>query len=106
MGDEHYFNTTHARGQPLVRYRQAAQSQDEKVLEFFEEHAGREYTPEEIGRYVLPGTPRTSWGRTLTNLTTIGLLEKTNNQTIGVWGRPIYYWRLARRDPNQAELAL
>ncbi len=103
---ESYFNTTRVRGRQLAHYRQAAESQDEKVLDFFNDNPDRQFTPEDIGRLVLPGTPRTSWGRTLTDLTKIGLLEKTNNQTDGVWGRPIYYWRLARRDPNQAELAL
>lgn len=103
---DHYFNTTRVRGRQLASYRAAAESQDEKVLEFFNQNPDRQFTPEDIGRLVLPGTPRTSWGRTLTDLTTIGLLEKTDEQTTGVWGRPIYYWRLARRNPNQQELQL
>ena len=99
-----YYNTTHVEGAELRDYQATAASQEEAVLAFFEDHPEREFTPEDVGRYVLPNAPRTSWGRALTNLTTEKKLERTERQVEGKYGRPIYTWRLAQHDPRQPEL--
>ena len=104
MSDDDYFNTTRLRGRQLAGYEIKAKTQNTKVAEFFRHNPRLEFTPEDIGRLVLPGTPRTSWGRTLTVNTKKGLLEKTDNQLEGAWGRPIYTWRLKPRAPVQAAL--
>lgn len=104
MNDDDYFNTTNLRGRQLAGYRIQAKNQNEKVLEFARHYPRLEFTPEDIGRLVLPGTPRTSWGRALTVNTKAGFLEKTDNQVDGAWGRPIYTWRLKPRIPVQGGL--
>jgi predicted transcriptional regulator len=99
-----YYNTTRVRGQELRIYEIAAQRQEERVLEFFQANPRAELSAEDIGRLVLQGTPRTSWGRSLTNLMKRNLLEKTDRQVEGAWGRPIYLWRLKPKDPVQEGL--
>lgn len=104
MSDDDYFNTTRLRGRQLYSYQIQATNQNAKVLEFARHNPGLEFTPEDIGRLVLPGTPRTSWGRAITVNTKKGFLEKTDNQVDGIWGRPIYFWRLKPREPLQRGL--
>lgn len=89
-----YYNTTRISGKKLVTYEIKATNQEDRVLEFFRARPDDQFTAEDIGTLVLPGTPRTSWGRALTNLTKRNVLEKTDRQTEGAYGRPIYYWRL------------
>lgn len=96
-----YYNTTNSEGKDLDRYAMKAKAQEIKVLAYFQAQPLRTFTPEDIGRDVLPNAPRTSWGRALSNLTKAGELEKTDRQTIGMYGRPVYHWRLASRTPSQ-----
>ncbi len=106
MKDDSYYNTTRVRGQLLKIYEFAAQVQEEAVLEFFEANPRAKVSAEDIGKFVLPGTPRTSWGRCLTNLKKARKIIKTDETVEGAWKRPIYLWQLAPdpRDPVQGEL--
>lgn len=99
-----YYNTTASHGRELAEYRVKAKAQEVKVLDWFLAHPNDTFTPEDIGEHVLRNAPRTSWGRALSNLTRAGWLERTDRQTIGVWGRPVYHWRLADREPSQQSL--
>ena len=90
--------------QNIAGYEIKARTQNQKVLEFFRHYPRLEFTPEDIGRLVLPGTPRTSWGRAITVNTKKGFFVKTDNQVEGIWGRPIYFWRLKPRAPIQRGL--
>lgn len=106
MTDDHYFNTTHVRGQLLKIYEFAAERQEDAVLEFFKVNPAAKLSAEDVGKFVLPKTPRTSWGRCLTNLTTARKIVKTDETVEGAWGREIYLWRLAPDPtiPVQGEL--
>jgi predicted transcriptional regulator len=104
MSDESYYNTTRVRGQELVLYEILAKRQEERVLEFFMANPKAELSAEDIGKLVLAGTPRTSWGRSLTNLMKRGLIDKLDRQVEGAWGRPIYLWKLKPREPVQGGL--
>lgn len=99
-----YYNTTHIRGQLLVEYTIKAAFQEDKVAEFARANPWVEFSCEDIGRLVLPGTPRTSWGRACTNLEHGGILQRLDKKITGSWGRPIYLYRLAWRDPEQKDL--
>lgn len=104
MSGESYYNTTRVRGHQLRLYELQAEFQDAKVLEFMENNPSFKASAEDIGRLVLPRAPRTSWGRALCNLTTLGLLEKTDHQVDGKYDRPIYTWRLVVKTPEQGIL--
>ena len=106
MTEDSYYNTTHVRGQKLKVYEFAAERQEEAVLEFFRVKPTAKLSAEDVGRLVLPGTPRTSWGRCLTNLKIAGKIVKTDETVEGAWGREIYLWKLAPdpRQPLQGEL--
>lgn len=99
-----YYNTTNSEGRELDSFKIKAKAQELKVLAYFQAHPFQTFTPEDIGRAVLPNAPRTSWGRALSNLTKDGALEKTDRQSIGMYGRPVYHWRLASREPSQLSL--
>lgn len=92
-----YYNTTHLRGQRLARYEIQACKQDDMVAEFFRHNPGVDAAPHEVHqRLNLNGTPLTSIRRAMTNLTKDGVLERTDNQVDGPYGKPAYTWRLKR----------
>ena len=96
----HYYNTTRLRGQLLLLAESSAEKQESAVLDFFKLNPHALLSAEDIGRLVLPKSPRTSWGRCLSNLKELQLIVKTDEQVIGEWGRPIYLWRLLQ--PGEA----
>ena len=99
-----YYNTTHETGADLAKYQDAALSQDERLLAFFQAHPGVTWTRAEMHRHVLTEAPVASITRSLKTLTNKGLVEKTGETREGAYGRPCYTWRLAEREPEQQEL--
>ena len=98
-----YHNTLAHEGETLRQYQQKAMSQDELILEYFRRRRfGDHISPTVAHRYAVPAAPITSVRRALTNLTTAGLLVKTNVMVEGAYGRPESTWILA--DPVQGEL--
>ena len=98
-----YFNSTHIRGQMLSEYEIKARSQNKQTLEFFEHHPYGVFTSEDINDLVMPGAPETSPRRALTWLKTEGLLQQVG-QMKGKYGRPIFTYRLTKREPEQQQL--
>lgn len=97
-----YFNTTDVSGAELARYQDAALSQEERLLAYFE--AGGHYlllTPTNARILVFSNkVPITSVRRALSNLTRDGKL-RTSGQTKGPYGRPESYWRLVERSSQR-----
>jgi len=91
-----FYNTTGLAGEQLERRIEHAQSQEERVQALFEAHPAAALTPFEVQRAVLPGSPITSVRRAITNLTSEGVLRKTDHQKEGPHGDPNYTWTLAR----------
>ncbi len=90
-----YYNTTHLRGQQLARYESQAARQGDIVAEFFRRNPGIDAAPHEVHEVLgLSGAPLTSIRRAMTNLTKVGILEKTDNKVDGPYGKPAYTWRL------------
>ena len=71
-----------------------AETQEDKILAFFRKHPDRSFTPFQVHRIVLPGSPVTSIRRGITNLTEAGLLLKTDLKVTEVYGMSNYTWRL------------
>jgi len=88
-----YFNTTSARGDELAMYRLRAGTQEAVIATFFRQRPGRLFTPSELSA-LLPRAPLTSVRRAVSNLTSQGLLVKTDKKRPGVFNRPEHAWRL------------
>ena len=97
---QHYYNTTNSSGIELLKFIKHAESQEGLILNWFEDHPGFELTPSQVTKIVLPSAIITSVRRALTNLTTAGLLTKTDKQLPGPFGRPEYAWKLKRTEDD------
>ena len=95
---QHYYNTTTLSGRELRQYETAAAGQESDVLALFQTYPDRDFSPDDVHQRVLQDAPITSVRRAMTNLTTRGLLVKTERKTLGRYGRPAHLWRLARAD--------
>lgn len=93
-----YFNTTHSSGAALSQYQGSAKAQEDHIAQIFQRHPTAAYTPSEVRAMVISivqaDIPITSIRRAMTNLTTVGVLRKTQQQKTGPYGRPEYMWRL------------
>jgi hypothetical protein len=99
-----YHNTTGSGGGTLDKYEAKARTQELAVSRWFVMHAG-DYTPSEVwGAVFTRMVPLTSVRRAMTNLTNAGVLEKTEKQRAGLYGRPEYAWRLSTSRAQQASL--
>ena len=104
MKPQSFHNTTDTKGDQLEEYEQKAQSQEKIILRFFKENKIM-YTPSQVMNWLrddLGNPPLTSIRRAMNNLSTRGLLIKTNKQHPGPYGRPEYYWKLP--EPEQGVL--
>lgn len=87
-----HFDTT--RAVDIEAYRRTCGRQQRSVLDWFRRHPTMKCTPFEIHERVLPAAPVTSARRAMTNLTTAGLLVKTEEQRQERYGRCNHLWRL------------
>jgi len=102
-----YYNTTNATNPELTDYKAVATGQDEIILELFTYGNRSGYTPSQVWRIVLRKSLLTSVRRSITNLTDIAKLVKTDAKREGFYGRPEHVWRLATGgDPSQGSLGL
>lgn len=89
-----HFDTTRDQEFDLEQYRETCGRQQRLVLDWFQAHDLALATPFEIRDRVLPNSPVTSVRRAMTNLTTAGLLVKTEHKKAERYGRRNYLWRL------------
>lgn len=89
-----YYNTVRESGAALQAHRAVADTQEQAVLEFFEDHPLRSFTPFDVQAAVLPNSPITSVRRAMTNLTREGRLMKTEEKREGPYRHRCYCWRL------------
>ena len=73
---------------------QKAQSQEDKIYNWFLDHPTMEVTPFYIQARLMPKSPITSVRRAITNLTKAGHLEKTDKKVVEVYGISNYLWKL------------
>ena len=87
-----YFNTTSVTNPELAEYQSRAMTQEECVLAAMK-HIGSA-TASHLWRHNFSQKcPITSIRRALTCLTKEGLLVKTPNKKIGLWGRPEHVYK-------------
>jgi len=99
-----YYNTTHLTGFELKESRRKANTQEDRILTFFEKNADKAFSPEEIQTYcMMANRPLTSVRRAITNLTKEGCLRKTSHMKPGNYGKPVHTWQYQNPIP-QGEL--
>ena len=99
-----YYNTTHLTGFELKESRRKANTQEDRILTFFEKNADKAFSPEDIQIYcMMANRPLTSVRRAITNLTKEGYLRKTSHMKPGNYGKPVHTWEFSHGQ-NQKEL--
>jgi len=94
-----HFNTTNLSGVALKDCKEKNQSQDEIILRHFRHHPNIKFGPSSIWRWFEDkGLPITSVRRAITNLTKAGLIEKTTNKEMGMFGRMEYTWQFKMKE--------
>lgn len=90
-----YHDTAKA-GANLQEYRNKAASQESRIASFFELNPGEVFTPWEVQSLVFKTkTPITSVRRSMSDLTKVGILTKTEHmKEAGNYGRRSYAWML------------
>ena len=98
-----FYNTTLESGFRLRHYEQQAVSQEVQVLDFFEDNPNRLITRCELHRLILKRCPVSSITRALANLKKSGKIIRTSEKRDGMYGRPMFCWKLADAQ-RQSEL--
>jgi len=88
-----YFNTNNESGETLKQSKLNALTQEQFVLNIFDIHSDRSFTPFEIQKF-MPDTPITSIRRAITCLTDKDLLAKTDEMRVGQYGKYTHTWKL------------
>lgn len=99
-----FYNTTHERGADLKKREVKAESQEARVLRYFQANPHGSWTRSELHRVILRNAPVSSITRTLANLKSRGEIERTDDQRDGDFGVPMYTWRLANRNDTQTDM--
>lgn len=86
-----WHNTTDERNMEELNVR--AESQEDKVLDYFRRNPDRTFTPFHIQKAVLPDSPITSVRRAMTNLTKAGRLIKLTVKVKEKYGVSNYKWK-------------
>lgn len=96
-----FYNTTNETGQLLIGFRQAAKSQDQLVLELYQQ-AGKALAASEVEailknkKLISVDTPITSIRRSINTLTGEMKLMKTELKHDGPLGRKEYKWTILK----------
>lgn len=95
-----FHNTTYLQNAELQQAEEKAQTQDQKVLQFFTDHPAKDFTPAEVHNKMLATgaidyrVPITSIRRAICNLTEAGKLVKTTTKRTGIYGAKNFTWIL------------
>lgn len=99
-----YYNTNKLKGFELKEADRKANTQEDRILQFFKSNSGKNFTPEEIQSLCLMANrPLTSVRRAISNLTREGYLRKTNLMKQGNYGKQVHTWEY-RGQANQEKL--
>jgi hypothetical protein len=89
-----YYNTNNEPRPERQVSEKKALNQQQIVLNIYQQYQGRRLGPSDILHY-FPGVPITSIRRAITNLTSAGLLEKTDKFSFGNYNKVEHLWQLA-----------
>jgi hypothetical protein len=78
------------------------EKQEKAIERFFKAHPNEEFTPFEVQERVFPhNVPITSVRRAMTDLTSEGVLIKTEHVKSGIYGKNNLLWRLNNDKSNR-----
>ena len=90
-----YYNTTKAQGAELKAFALQAKSQDQAILNVFQQ-LKVPLAPSDVLEFAFTdATPITSIRRGFNTLTDRGLLAMTSETQISPYGKPEHFWKLA-----------
>lgn len=95
-----YHNTTSIQGDKLTQAQKKSDKQEEIILRYFQQYPDYGFTPFDVWK-IFPNYPITSIRRAISNLSFLGILQKTGRMRMGGYGAPNNVWRLAN---NQLEM--
>jgi hypothetical protein len=94
-GDIMFYNTNKETGSVLEASQKKTETQEDRILAFFQDNVGAAFGPSRIALYVFGNSvPLTSIRRAITDLTTSGLLVKTGVMIDGRYGKQEHTWTL------------
>ena len=88
-----FYNTTNEQGQVLMSFKEKASNQESAVLGVFETYF-RPLTWSDVQRLLPVDMNEISIKRSISTLKSKGVLEKTTEKEIGVYGKPNYKYKL------------
>jgi len=91
-----YYNTTNLTGQLLMDFSEKAESQEQRVYNFFSQNQFGKYNWSELSAY-LPEINEVSLKRCLTDLKDAGKLIKTDIKSPTKYGKLAYKYCLAKK---------
>lgn len=89
-----FYNTTNLFGSELKEHQMRAGTQNKIILDYFKSVPGLLLTPFDVQKLFPGNVPITSIRRSLTTLTNLGYLLKTDNKRIGEYGEMNHTWKL------------
>jgi hypothetical protein len=92
-----YYNTTHETGATLKESHHKAISQENRIFNYFMMY-GKPLSPSMVLQQMSLNCPITSVRRALTNLTFDNKLVKTDEYSVGDYGKREHLWRLKTED--------
>jgi len=107
-----FFNTIKAQGESLIQSEKKTQSQDELVMWLFRAFNNNGFTPSKVWsnlidlRKIDRNTPLTSIRRSISTLTKEGLLQATDKQVKGYFGKPEHVWQIRKVEIENAQADL
>ena len=94
-----FYNTIHETGSTLKESHHKARSQEDRILNYFLMY-GRPLSPSMILQKMNLNCPLTSIRRAFTNLTIDNKLIKTDEYSIGAYGKREHLWRLRTEEDS------
>tara|TARA_R110000824_G_scaffold343611_1_gene530241 strand:- start:1912 stop:2199 length:288 start_codon:yes stop_codon:yes gene_type:complete len=90
-----HYNTTNEYGDNIIKARNDALKQDQRVLAVFQAFSGRELSPWIVRAKMETNAPITSIRRAINTLSKDGKIKKTKTKLMGPFGKPSYCWKLS-----------
>ena len=92
-----FHNTTNLSGVELYTAQGKAKTQSDVIIGMFRRPKWSRLSPKDIKNLTDDRFIITSIRRSLTNLTKAGLLVKTEDKVMGMYGSPEHVWRIATK---------